>query len=431
MKVLVLGGYGLIGLEIMRQLIRDGMTPVGLGRSAHQGKRVLPEAEWIGLDIAELTTPEKWAGHIAGFDAVVNASGALQSGGRDNVSAVQRDAICALVTACGGTGVSRFVQISAPGADPGADTEFLRTKGEADQALRQSSLDWVILRPGLVIAATAYGGSSLLRTLAAVPLVQPLVLADARLQSVDARDVARAVARSLTDRTLARRDFDLVEPEERSLRSLVLDFRIWLGFAAPARVFVMPDAFGFAVARLADVAGLLGWRSPLRTTALKVLADNVTGDPEPWRAATGETLAPLAQTLARLSTSRQERLFARMQLLFPVVLAVFAGFWIASGVIGFARHEAAVAVISGQVGGGLASLFAYAGSAFDVLIGLGALVRKTFRASCLASVVLSLGYLAAGTVVTPELWADPLGPFVKVLPAIALAAMLAAMADER
>ena len=47
------------------------------------------------------------------------------------------------------------------------------------------------------------------------------------------------------------------------------------------------------------------------------------------------------------------------------------------------------------------------------------------------AIVLSLGYLAAGTVVTPELWADPLGPFVKVLPAIALAGLLAAMAEER
>ena len=43
----------------------------------------------------------------------------------------------------------------------------------------------------------------------------------------------------------------------------------------------------------------------------------------------------------------------------------------------------------------------------------------------------SVLYLAAGSVLTPWLWADPLGVFVKVLPAIGLALLLAAMAEER
>ena len=431
MKVLVLGGYGLIGLEIMRQLMRDGMTPAGLGRSAGHGRRVLPDAEWLELDLARLTSLEAWADHIDGFDAVVNAAGALQSSGRDNVSAVQRDAIRALIEACEISGIRRFVQISAPGAGEGAKTEFLQSKGEGDSALRASALDWVILRPGLVIAPTAYGGSSLLRMLAAVPVIQPLVLAESRVQSVDVADVARAVSKSLNDPKLACREFDLVEPEDHSLMAAVLAFRQWLGFAAPARTLALPRWFGTAVAGLADLAGHLGWRAPLRTTALKVLDENVVGDPKPWQAATGEKLSPLVDTLNRLPSTRQERLYARTQLVFPVALVAFALFWIVSGAIGFWRFDAAVATIAAQVGAGPAALFVFIGSTLDVMIGIGLLVRRTFRATCFASVALSLGYLAAGTLVTPELWADPLGPFVKVLPAILLALMLGAMADER
>lgn len=431
MKVLVLGGYGLIGLEIMHQLMRDGMTPVGLGRSAGHGERVFPEAQWLGLDLAQLTTPEAWAEHIDGFDAVVNAAGALQSSGRDKVSAVQRDAIRALIEACETSGVRRFVQISAPGAKTDAQTEFLKSKGEADAALRASALNWVILRPGLVIAPTAYGGSSLLRMLAAVPLIQALIMADARIQSVDVGDVARAVTRSLNEPKLACREFDLVEPEESSLKSVVLTFRQWLGFRAPVRTVVLPRVFGSAIAALADLSGHFGWRSPLRSTALKVLEDNVVGDPKPWQQATGETLSPLASTLGRLPSSRQERLYARAQLVFPVALVTFAVFWIISGAIGFWRFDAAVATISAQVGAQSAALFVFIGSTLDVMIGIGLLIRRTFRATCFASVALSLGYLVAGTLVTPDLWGDPLGPFVKVLPAIMLALMLAAMGDER
>jgi Na+/proline symporter len=67
----------------------------------------------------------------------------------------------------------------------------------------------------------------------------------------------------------------------------------------------------------------------------------------------------------------------------------------------------------------------------DLLIGWGLLWRKWTRRAAWASIVVAAGYLAAGTWLTPELWADPLGPFVKVLPAMALALAVAALVEER
>lgn len=431
MRVLVLGAYGLIGREITRELLCRDIEVVGMARSAVRGRRLFPRADWICADLNRLTDPDDWAAYIESVDAVVNASGALQSGGRDNLVAAQQDAIRALIAGCERAGVAALVQISAPGADPEAATEFLRTKGVADRALRTSRLNWVILKPGLVISSTAYGGSSLLRTLAAVPLVQPLVLATARLQTVDVADVARTVVRCLNDPSLARQEFDLVERSPGTLRSIVLAFRQWLGFAAPSRELTLPDGFGFALAKFADLAGVLGWRSPLRTTALKVLGNDVVGDPEPWRRATGETFKPLAETLAGLPSTRQERFFARAQLVFPLAVVTFSLFWIGSGLIGLWRHDAAASVISGALGQPLASFSVYAGSALDVVVGLGLLVQRTFRAGCLAAAAVSLGYLVAASIVVPDLWADPLGPLVKVLPVVALALVLAAMAEER
>lgn len=431
MRVLVLGGYGLIGLEVSRELLRQRFAVAGLARSARRGYSLLPQAEWIGADISTLTAPKDWTPYLSGIDVVVNASGALQSGARDNLAAVQRDAICALIKACEQERVSSFIQISAPGAELDADTEFLRTKAEADQALRGSSLKWVILKPGLVISPSSYGGTSLLRMLTAFPYVQPLVLPEARIQTVGVYDVARAVVRCLTDPELAGRDYDLVEPAGHTLQQIVLAFRSWLGFSEPARVINLPVPFGFAIARLADFAGTLGWRSPLRTTALKVLEGHVTGDPEPWRRDTGFALKSLAETLADLPSTLQERLFARIKLVFPLLLLMLSLFWIVSGVIGFWQYDAAVSVADEALGQSLASISVLAGSAIDILIGAGLLVNRTFRQACFASIAVSLLYLAAGSIVTPDLWLDPLGPFVKVIPAIGLALVLAAAGEER
>lgn len=432
MRVLVLGGYGLIGLEIVRRLQVDGFSVTGLGRSAAKGRRVAPDIHWIGADIAQLVTPDGWRPHLAGIDAVVNASGALQDGARDNLAAVQDEAIRALIVACAQAHVARFIQISAPGATAVASTAFLRTKAVADDALRTSALRWTILKPGLVISANAYGGTALVRMLAAFPLVQPLVLGDARVKTVAAEDVADAVAFALAhDQATARRDFDLVERQDHSLREVVGAFRAWLGFPAARAQIALPRFIGDVVATIADVAGWLGWRSPLRSTALRVLSEGIAGDGGAWESVRGRPLKSLEETLRSLASTSQERIFARATLVFPVLVATFAAFWIASGLIGFWRAEEAARVLDGATSPGMAMTLVLGGGILDILIGAGALVRRFTRGAAIASIVVASAYLVSGSMLTPHLWADPLGPLVKVFPAMALALAVAALAQER
>ena len=46
---------------------------------------------------------------------------------------------------------------------------------------------------------------------------------------------------------------------------------------------------------------------------------------------------------------------------------------------------------------------------------------------CLATA----GYLVVGTLTLPQLWADPLGPWLKVIPMMALCLFVAATEDRR
>lgn len=430
MRVLVLGGYGLIGIEVSRALIRAGHEVVGLARTARRGRAMLPQADWIAADIARLTTPERWTPHLDGIDCVVNAAGALQTGARDDVGAVQHRAVVALIAACEAAGPARFVQISAVGASPDAETEFMRTKGLADAALASSDLEWTLLRPGLVIAPTAYGGTSLLRALAAVPLLQPLLLPDAKVQTVAVDDVARAVTMAV-EGTITRGPYDLVEDEVHRLAELVLAVRRWLGFAPPRIVLAVPRPLAYRLARLADLTGWLGWRPAARTTALKALEAGIVGDPEPWRRAAASPPKSLAQTLDALPATAQERLYARWQLVFPVALAILAGFWLVSGGIGLARRDAATEILADTMSESAAGVLVSIGAALDIAIGLGLTARRTVRWAALGAIAVSAGYLIAATALLPALWADPLGPLVKVVPASALALVVAAMAEER
>lgn len=430
MKVLVLGGYGLIGSSIVRRLIADGHAVTGLGRSAAKGVRVSSQAKWVSADLTHLTKAADWADLVSDTDIVINAAGLLQNGLTDRVSTVQTDSICAVIDACKSAGIKKFIQISAPGVSEESSTEFYRSKAHADAYLKESGLAHLIFRPGLVISPHAYGGTSLVRMLAAFPLVQPVTHANTLIQTVSVSDVANAVSMAVSETSLTG-DFDLVAEDTLSLETFILSFRSWLGFGQPIASLKLPVWLGNVVAVFADMSGWLGWRSALRSTAMKVLTDGVTGNARIWRAASGENLQSLDETLASIPSTAQERLYARGMLVYPVLLIIFAMFWVVSGIIGFWQFEAAYSVIDARVPPAFGKLFVLGDSVADILIGLALLFRPWTQKAAIAAILLSLGYIGGSMVTSPHLWVDPLGPMVKVFPAIALGLAIAALTPSR
>ena len=427
-RVLVLGGYGLIGSAVCRRLEDAGCEVVGLGRNPALGRQRQPSIPWVGVDIAALNSAAAWSSYLEGIECVVNAAGALQDGARDDLDALQNKAIVACVAACEAAGVKRFVQISAPGAHPDASTDFLRTKAAGDEAIRQSTLDWTILKPGLVIARDAYGGTALLRMLAGFPGAAPVVEARAPVMTAFIDDVADAVLVAARGQAPMRRDYDFVADETLTLGGVLSQFRRWLGYDPQGRIWRAPLGAGALAAVASDAAGYLGWRSPLRSTALKVMREGVIADPADGPALLGRPLKRLEDSLAAMPAGAQERLYARFQLLLPLFIVGLATFWIATGVIALFQLDQSAVYISGPQGVPLARILIALGAFADIAIGLALLIKPTARGASLAAVLLTALYLFAGTVFAPSLWINPLGPFLKAaitaLPALALWLML-------
>lgn len=429
-RAIILGGYGLIGAACLKALADAGFQTTGIGRSASAARAGDPRADWVIRDLPGITADE-WRNLLPGVSVVVNAAGALQDGARDDLQAIHVTMIRHLVEAARGTDL-RIVQISAAGATPDASTAFFRTKAAGDALLAEGAADWVILRPTLVLAREAYGGTALLRAVASLPGVVARVLPQAMVQTVHIDDVAAAVVaaakREVTHGTVA----DLTEAEARSLPELTLAMRCWLGLPAPRLQPRIPRWLLAGIGRIADGLGRLGWRSPLRTTALKALADGITGDPQPWAKAGGTPCRPLSATLADLPATRADRLAARAYLALPLAIATLALFWTASGLIALASPTAAEAILTSRgTDSGLAGLLVRGGAIADTVLGLLILWRPRAREAALGMVALSLAYLVGSLLTAPDLWADPLGPMLKVLPGLVLALWVWLFLEER
>lgn len=429
MKVLVIGAYGLIGSAVVRRFHDAGHDVVCFGRSPAKALEAHPDLDWRYADLVDLSTAESWNSFLTGMDIVVNASGVLQDGFSDNVEQAQAIAICALAEAADRLHLRRLIQISAPGARANSTTLFYSSKAQADAKVASSRTPSTILRPGLVIGPQSYGGTRLLRMLAAVPIVQPIATPNSKIQTISLEDVAEAALIAATEGVDG--DFDLMETRPHTLESLVLQFRHWLGFPKPLAVLVAPSFLTHGVALLADALGWLGWRSPLRTTAMKVLKDNVLGDATAWNHVSGMRLSSLEKTLKQMPSTFQERTAARVTLVFPILLVTLSLFWLASGIIGAWQFQRAAAILPDSFAPTLKALAVYGGAIVDVLIGLMLMFKPTVRLALKGSLAVCLVYLIGGGLLAPELWKDPLGPMVKVFPAMGLSLAVLALFRER
>ena len=129
------------------------------------------------------------------IDVVVNCLGVLQDGPGSDTGAVHRDFVARLLQAIRDCGRAiRFVHISIPGSTETDRTAFATTKREAERLIAASGVSYAILRPGFVVAPAAYGGSAMLRALAAFPIDLPATERTAPFQPVAVEDISATIA---------------------------------------------------------------------------------------------------------------------------------------------------------------------------------------------------------------------------------------------
>ncbi|OYX50731.1 MAG: hypothetical protein B7Y97_07170 [Sphingomonas sp. 32-66-10] len=280
MRILLLGAGGFIGRHILSELLASGHQVRAVARDVTRLREAEPGAEWVAIDLARATDPEGWRTHLSGIDCVVNAAGVLRG---PEMQAVHVDMPHALHAACKRAEVRRVILISAVSARPDVATDYAATKLAGEAALRDSGLRWTIFRPSLVIAEGSYGGTSLLRGLAALPLAQPLPgEGDFALSPIHADDLARSVRLACEDLWFVAQSFEPAGPETLSLRELMTRYRTWLGLG-PSRFVRVPMPVMRALGRIGDLAG----SGPVSTNSLTQLVAGNAADGAAFARAVG------------------------------------------------------------------------------------------------------------------------------------------------
>lgn len=421
--VLVTGARGFIAGYIVAALRGRGWRVV-------LGVRDEPRApDERHCDFAAPVGAIDWSALLEGVDAVVNVAGILRESGHQRFDAIHHQGPLALARACVACGVRDVVQISALGST--ADGEFVASKHRFDDALLDLPLRAVVLRPSIVYATGgSYGGTSLLRALAASPGVVP-VPGHGRwaVQPVCADDLAPLVVAALDSGASGL--FEVGGPRPLALADWLLRWRQWLRIRGQ-RVLMVPERAVDVVVRLGERLG----RGPMGETMWRMLKRGNTCAPDAHgrlQATFGVAPRDLDEVLGAAPSQVQDRWHARLYPLAPLLRWSIVMLWLVSGWVGLASpaHRLEDFAAGTPLAALAPALLARAAGVADVLLAVWLASGWRPQAAVAAMILLVLGYTLVFGLLAPTLWLDPLGGLAKNLVVLPALAVLYVLSDRR
>ena len=283
--VTVFGGAGFIGRYVCELLFRSGVRVRVATRDPRTDYFLQPLAQvgQFGFEKADITSPASVRNAVKSATAVINLCGVfgrrmheVHVEGAQNVAEAARDA---------GTGA--LVHISAIGADPNAESNYGRTKGEGERAVRAAFPSATIVRPSLVFGPEDEL-TNRFAAMARLPFL-PVIAARRNFQPVYVRDLANAIAiAALEPARFGGNTYEIGGPQVMSM--IELHHAILELTGQDPEIVHTPDAIAGLIAKLGFLPG-----APLtRDQWLMLQRDNVPAKGAPGLEVFGIAPTPLA-----------------------------------------------------------------------------------------------------------------------------------------
>jgi uncharacterized protein YbjT (DUF2867 family) len=297
--VTVFGGSGFIGRQVVRALAKRGLRIRVACRRVNLADRLrlLGDVGQIEILQANLRVPSSVERALEGAEACVNLVGVLYESGRQGFQSLHARGAEVAAQAAKARGISRFVQVSAIGADAGSSAKYARTKAMGEAAVRAALPSAAVVRPSVVFGQD----DDFLNRFANLALISPVLPLPGggatRFQPVFVADVAAAIAGCVVDPATAGKTYELGGPTIYSFRELM---ELTLHQIQRRRLLLpLPWPVAKLVGTLGDMAAMLPFPPPLTSDQVELLrSDNIADPAMPGLAALGvratavEAIAP-------------------------------------------------------------------------------------------------------------------------------------------
>lgn len=195
--ILVTGATGFIGRRIVARLVERGEEVRRLVRPGPNSRPSgLPAVHFV---MGDVTDTDSLKAACEGVDMVVHTVAIIREKGKATFQSINVQGTRNVVEAAEAAGVRKIVHLSAIRVGPEPRFPYLRSKWEAEEAVINSRLRHVVLRPSLVFGPGDEFINALAATIRVGPVVPFIGSGKARFQPIHVEDVARCVDRVLVD----------------------------------------------------------------------------------------------------------------------------------------------------------------------------------------------------------------------------------------
>ena len=304
MRILVTGGSGVVGVGTVTELLKRGHEVRLLARHAKDDARQWPSGVTpIAGDVSDVASIR---GAADGCDAVMHVAGIVEeSPPKVTFRRVNVEGTANIVAEAERAGVRRFVFVSSLGAQEG-ESDYHRSKREAERIVERFAGNWTICRPGNVYGPGDGQISVMLRLVRGVsPLVPRIGSGDQTFQPIWWEDLATALATIVERDDLGGRALDLAGGEVTSQNDLHLRMSRITG--REVQSIPVPEMLATLGAR---AISMVGWKIPLGDSELQMLKEGnriPEGQPNGLDLL-GVTPTPLDEGLRRLTELQPEQL---------------------------------------------------------------------------------------------------------------------------
>ena len=280
MKVLVTGATGFVGREVLQHL--HGHTIRILGRkvmtASLAGFRRRFETEAHPGDIADAASIE---GCCDGVEAVIHLVGIIREIGANSFQRVHEQGTRHLLAEARRAGVKRFIHMSALGTRPDARSRYHQSKWAAEEAVRQSGLDFTISRPSVIYGAQDEFVNQFVRLATLCPVLPVVGSGQHRLQPVPVEIVGSCFGRALSEPASIGRTLDVCGPDALTLNDLLDAVMAAVGRRRLKFHIPLPLARLAAGGMELLLARCLHLPPPLTRDQILMLQEDNVGDPKP------------------------------------------------------------------------------------------------------------------------------------------------------
>jgi uncharacterized protein YbjT (DUF2867 family) len=198
--ILVTGGTGLIGSELLRLLSESGAVARALTRNPQKAKPI-PGITWVAGDLGK---PESLSGAFAGASTLF-----LNSSISEDLTALQINGVTAARTA----GVKHIVKLSAFGASDHSKAPICSMHYQVEQEMRKTEMEWTMLRPHHFMQNLLPQAPYIIKD-----GVVYSASGDGKIPYIDARDIAAVAAVTITKPGHSGKKYIITGSEAQSYR---------------------------------------------------------------------------------------------------------------------------------------------------------------------------------------------------------------------